>query len=363
MTMMKMLSAALVIGSATIAAAGPREPGEAHTPPLRIDDSYVNFDAFDHDDGYGMHATFELDGNGGVSDGVRLEWKQGGKVLATVKCTRDAEVHPGTTRVACEDPKLLLKAVGAIQADLIYVEDASDKQYLVRTFKMTIANWTGQSKHKGFQVLPDDTLGIAYAWINPDPFKNNFSFKYTTTSKEEGHSSTFRCKVGDKQLDDFKLSFGGVGGSTIDVDVLKDSGPRLSYHYHRTRVDIDDMYWGTRDAYKGSLTKDKMRFAGDTPGDWVCNARLEGKVMRTFSFTIGADGLIVKTGLETATKNPITLPSGTTVVNMTIPKDVEVHFRPAAVKASYGWGAPWPDAPEVKKWLAALPPQVGPDVK
>ena len=125
---------------------------------------------------------------------------------------------------------------------------------------------------------------------------------------------------------------------------------------------MQDMYWGTRDSYKGGLTKDTMRFLGDTPGDWTCDARVEGTVIRSFAFTVGADGLIQQNPIQSG-KNPLHVPPGTAVVAMTIPKGIEVHFRPVAMKASAGFGVPWPDHPDVKKWQAAWPPQVGPDVK
>lgn len=350
-----------LLTSVTAFADGKREDPATHNPPLYIDESSPHFDAYAHDGGYGAHVNFDLYGAGAVTDGVRVEWKQGnGKPVLTTKCTVNQEA--GRYPVACETNQDVLKLAGAVTADVVYIDDASDKQYLVRSFKLNVAHWTDQGTHPNFQFLPDDAMGIAYAWNDPDGYRNDVRFSFWSTNKLEGSATTFRCKVGGKQLDDFKMSLGSDRTGGVDVDVLPKSGARLTIHYKHPALDVEEMKWGTRAAYKGNLTKDKLRFLGDNPGDWTCDARVEGTVIRQFAFAVGADGLIQSAAIQSG-KNPLHVPPGTVVVAMTIPKGIEEHFRPAAVKGSAGYGAPWPDHPDVKKWLAALPPQVGADVK
>ena len=68
-----------------------------------------------------------------------------------------------------------------------------------------------------------------------------------------------------------------------------------------------------------------------------------GKVLRTFKFRVGADGLIAPHPEQVAADG-LRLPKHHVVIDVVMPNPVpDAYFDPAAVRASGFYGRPWSD--------------------
>ena len=158
----------ILVAVPTSALAGPQKPlpGSQRSTPVFGAENYTAIDMHHSDGGYQPRVFVALSSYG-ENDRVRVEWKQKGKVLATMPCKRSS---PG---FACTSDKPL-KAKGAIDADIIFEDDTDDKEYLVRTLKVTIEQYKDGSDTK-WNVAADDLLGTAYAWHYPKHGRANSS--------------------------------------------------------------------------------------------------------------------------------------------------------------------------------------------
>jgi hypothetical protein len=314
-------------------------------------------------DGYGFTMRTEIGAAIGKADRVRLDWKQGRKLLASARCELDAyDDQYGNVR--CEYADKPLTAKGAIKADLVYSDDVDGNDYLLRTFKLVVAKYPSFGDAV-WQLVPDDLLGAAWVEHNypqqlNDATRGHPHFIFWVANKLPGDGA-LRCTVAGSKIPDIKLAMDVAGNINIGATTSSRNGKRLEYRW--THVDATaDIYFGKRADYKGA--SDQMAFLAEHPGAWDCQVRSEGTAIRQLLFTVGNDGLITS-DLQTARGAALTA-ENVSAIDLRFPRGVKFdeRVRPGAMKTSRGFGLPWPDARSVKASQATFPPASGlPDPK
>ena len=300
------------------------------------------------------------------SDRMRIEWKQGGKVLATADCTNNYDDVWKSLSGSCDlktEVKAKVKAKGPIDVDLIYSDDKDDKDYLVATLKLNVRQWKGIGKGVDWGYVPDDVLALAFVRYEEGSayFKETLFEFWSTADLNAEQGPTMRCSVNGKQLPDSDVKIGNKTGSdqTQIESVSTTEKTRKAYRFNHFGV-VSGFKFGRKQEFADKRDASKARFLIDNPGKWECNLRIKGKTVRQFSFVVNDKGRVEPSEMQSG-KNPIKMPDNITVIDMRIPKDngYEKRIRPDALKKSRGWGLPWPDHPKAKEAQGAFPPAMG----
>lgn len=314
----------------------------------------------------------------GMADRVRVDWKQGGKTLATVECRVDGGSSAAESRApfSCEQTDGPLTAYGDVQAELSYMSDADDKQLPLRTLHLKVGRFWGwhmvgskTAHHARYQIVPGDLLGSAIARHDresPDHGLVHFYFWTVTGNDSPSYGDeTLRCSVDGTKLTDMRAG----AGNQLVAETEDWRGPNEEKHtvtWTRLKIQPTILMWGKREALdenqqaaaaKGvDLGDNPFILLGDHPGAWSCDWRRMGKVLRTFKFRVGPDGLIAPHAEQTAASGALRLPSSEAMVEVHFPATVEdAYFDPAAIRAGGFYGRPWSD----KAAQTALPAAKG----
>ena len=361
--------AILLSASTSVAVAGP----------VILDEASVHVKLIQHaSSGYGFSSYVELAGLASAKDAVRLDWKQHGKLLATAKCDLSfderAATHDFYATGRC-DYTGSVKAIGAVEAELVYRDDTTDKESVVRTFKMTVRTYKGLIED--WQIIPDDALAAAWIFMGHDgrdASMHTASYRRPTlylwfTGGDWLNDGTLRCTVAGKKIPDIDLGRQS-GDDTTDIELAQKpkSGKQVTYKWSKQRFAMD-VYWGKRETLDGDLAKTAApdHVLADNPGAWECALRHDGKAIRQLAFTVDRDGMIQQDEIQSGKNAIATVSDKVVLVELRFTKDSATYDRriaPEAMKKSMGFGLPWPDHPKVKKIHASYPAKSGlPDPK
>ena len=366
---MNRMVAALLVFVPSLALAAPNKllPGSEHAPPLVLDETSVTMYAHpfpeDSKKGYVIQAYVGILGFADASDRARIDLKKNGKVFATMKC--QLKVDDSYAHGDCEYKDKPLTPTGEIEGELIYTDDHTEKDYLVRTFKVTVLHIGGQANgsYDVWSIVPDDLLAagwmvLGYEDVN-DSRRRHPELYFWAASTEGLSNPVLRCTVGSKKLADIKLSESGSDSQQITIDNQPKSGARKQVTWRRVPL-MPDVYWGKRDTLNPKIEADRALV--DNPGKWECGLRREGKTLRQLSFTVNADGMVEQAEMQSG-KNPVPVFSDRVVlIDMRLGKDAATYdqrINPDAMRKSMGFGLPWPDHPQVKAIHASFPPKSG----
>ena len=366
-----LVAAAVAVPSLAIAGGGKPLPGDQHAPPVFQDQTGIRVQFYPREKGYGIHQHVRVYGITSKTDLLRVEWKTGGKVFATVKCqiTADPDTHIAAGSCDSDGP---FTGKGAVEADIIYTDDKAEKDYLVQTLKLTVKTWTEPDKSTLYQVVPDDVLAVTYVRQDPDtsPYSHHPQFVFWVANGDIIGDITLRCTVDGKKLEDFDTMSGeSMGGGELEADHTGKQNHE-TYKWQQISIEPKAVLFGDKAAIQKKATSsgpDLSTFLQDHPGKWDCNMRIGGKTMREFLFTVDAKGMVLGDELNTG-KGALPLPPDQVMIEMRIPKDTggfDQRLRPDAMKKSLGWGVPWPENAKVKAVQAAFPPAGGslPEIK
>jgi hypothetical protein len=377
------LAGLVLAGGSMRAAVGPLPPrASQQSPPWFVDETDLKLYLTDYlggpkgYSGYVFNLQTRIYGPISKSDAARVDFTQGGKVLASQRCPlRRKEYFDSGDSAGLDCPYKGdgIKAVGPVTVNLIYIDDQAGKEYLIRQFNVTVAvfPWM-QEKH--YQILHDDMLGVAYAWHAFDTHGDiegiRFQFWTAGSFKE---SPQLRCTVNGRREPDFQTALGSQAGSSVSQDALI-NGNKLVYSWLPQDVSVERLRWGTREEIKetlsGSPDKDKIlqrmttedgyRLIADMAGDWSCDLRYQGNVIRQFSFQVNDKGRILRSAAQSAPGFPRLVP-GVVHVDMRLPakNSFDDRVRPAAIAKSMPYGMPWPKHPMIDAFRQSLPPASG----
>ncbi len=264
-------------------------------------------------------------------------------MLASVKC--DGSLTNGRANVTCSSTNPAIKAEGDVTADLIYVDDKDDQEYVVRTFKINAKEWT--KNYWGY--APDDLLASAWGVESQ-----------TQTTAQSPHprvrfwianalngDAMMRCTVDGKPLPDLKATF----QSEAEIKVAE----AKSWSWNLLEVSMETVQDGPKDPKR---SKDWTWFV-DNPGKWNCSFRYQGRNLRELLFTVDAKGQFENHPMQSA-PDASPLAPGISLIDIRIPKDagIDKRIKPDQLKKSRGFGLPWPRHGSVPAIQAALPPAV-----
>ncbi len=281
-------------------------------------------------------------------DRLTLTWAVGGKPIATVPCVwaGDGASAPFT----CTGAELL-DVHGPVTATFTYGEDADDSTFTMSTHQLTVGrfwNWFERNGKRGYyakyQVVPLELLTSAVLTHGAysDPRGVELHGWWSADGGVTPNVSALRCTVDGKRVTDLETSYGS--GHAIEGYDWRD--PKQNARVPQVRSfggELQQLKWGPRDPdhidYPGVAP---WVYLGDHPGRWSCDLRADGKAVRTFQFTVGADGRVAPHAEQAA---GLALPSGTVMIDALVPDSApDPYIDPAASRAGGFWGQPWRDA-------------------
>jgi hypothetical protein len=363
-----LVSISLIAAVAPTAEAGPALPlASEQTPPRFVDVTQLVVDGLSSDAGYRPRINTTVHGVTSDADAVRFEVLQKGKVLASQRCRLES-VDKGRGIVQCTFDGPPLKATGDLTAQLIYIDDQAEKEYLLRAFALKAQAFTFVGR-TGYQILQDDTLGQAYVWQRQtgSRFEDYALYAYFGTATDQTFSGKLRCTAAGAKVRDIDVS---TDTGKVVVEALDDaSGEDRRYKWNQMTLRFDGFSFGQRDEVikfrdSGGDYKDHL-FLGDHPGDWVCDLRKDGAVVRTFRFHVNEQGRIDPHPAQSVAGAPLLRP-GVVMVDVRLPatNTFDLRVRGAAIKGSMAYGLPWPKQDSLKEMLGAAPADSGfPDPK
>jgi hypothetical protein len=352
----------LVFGQASAAHAGPLPLASEQDPPRIIDETELRFILLNRPpEGYVFVLRTYVYGPVSKSDAVRVEVRHKGKVIANQRCELGGSGE--SAHVDCKFEGKPLKAVGPLTANLIYIDDQEEKEFLLRQLNMTVALFPWM-KEKHYQVLHDDMLGVAYAWHQVAESHNqgdhHMVFYFWTAGSKSGEYQ-LRCTVDGKKVPDFEVYFGSEG--SVEADYLVGNQERR-YRWTPREMTVSRLMWGTHEqlAKKDLVGKGApdSRLLHEMAGDWACNLRYEGQVVRQLSFTVNKKGLVQPSEAQTAPGFPKLQP-GVVHIDMRLPAKnaFDQRIDPQAIKKSMPYGMPWPKHPQLDEFRGSLPKASG----
>lgn len=367
-----LLVAALAGGATPASAGGLPPPASKLEPPRFIDEPMTELFLLNRLGGYVFTIRSTFHGPSSDSDALRIDLVHEGKTIASQRCPLGSTLRKTGIPFQCDYEGKPVKAVGELTANLIYIDDQAEKDYLLRQFHVTVGLFPWM-KERHYQILQDDMLGTAFLThqtespIYEGQGDHELVFQYWTTARHR-EAPVLRCTVDGKRIPDERTSGVGVGGP-IEVDMLAGKEKRV-YSWSSSGFTPSRLLWGTFEEVKetrGWSTWDHAKanaegyhFLADHPGSWTCDARVEGQAIRQFTFQVNEKGRVLPSAAQSAPGFPL-LPPGVVHVEMRIPAKGhgETRFRPQAIRKSMRYGMPWPVHPAFEAFKKSLPPASG----
>jgi hypothetical protein len=358
--------AVLLVFVPSLALAGPKLlPGSEHEPPLVLDETSVTVRVHasgDDKKGYAFQAHVAMGGFASATDRARIELKKDGKLFATVKCDLRIEINNSYAVGDCEYQDKPLTPVGQIVGELIYTDDQTEKDYLVRTFSLPIVHLVGH--YDTWSNVPDDTLGAAWIILGHDEDKDdNYrrpELLFWVATGDGLASPTLRCTVnGSKKIADIELGDHGSSDQQITIDTAK-----TTITWRRISL-VPHILWGKRETlrYKPS---EPDAVLSDNPGKWECALRSAGKTLRILNFGVDADGMVKPDEMQSGKGAIPVFNDRMILIDFRLGKDAatfDKRINPDAMRKSMGFGLPWPDHAHVKAIHASYPQKSGPELR
>lgn len=314
-------------------------------------------------------------------DAVKIRWRKGRRTLAEIRCplqSRHGDWRTGLSQRCWNRDEVQLTAHGDITADVIFVDDSADEERTIRTLQVPVGRYwavdrtiRGRTIHSPrYQVRGDDLLGLSYIWFrepgNTDPYGDVYLYFWATLANDDTNyrDPSWRC-TRDGELAP-ELSVGDdVVESLTDIRVTDDQmrgRSRETTHYAWRLMWVKpEWIWGTERNPRAPSTVSNSRYnISEHPGEYVCQLRNEGEMVRTFRFTITEEGTAAPHPAQTA-EGGVSLRPGAFFVETGFPRrnGAETSFDRDAVRRSVAFGRAWPDDPAVRRWLQGLPPSFG----
>lgn len=308
-------------------------------------------------------------------DAVVVRWKKGRRTLAEIRCPLQArhDYFETTFSQRCwtqDAPSL--DEYRDITLEIAHVDDSADTTTLVRTLSVPVGRYSAWDRRVGnrnvhsvrYQVRPDDLLGMSTIWYSPaedtEDFGNVYFHFWTTLADGNTYyrDPSWRCSLNGERV--AALDRGDdVVESVADISIDDDRvvrNQRTTTHYTFRQMWIKPhMLW---DPSRGQGNSEAWRYdLSAHPGDYRCELRDAGRVVREFRFTVGADGRVAPHAIEAA--GTLTFRSGMHLIETHFPSSnaSELGFDQSAVRRSVAFGRTWPAAS--RSWLQSLPRSYG----
>jgi hypothetical protein len=375
-----MLGAAL-LGTATPAAAQARTFGLAPAaatsgpPPRFLDEASLRVDlnTGGSSEGYKFRVTVTGQVHGRAlqqADAMRLDYKVGTRVLATVRCSiegwdgfqwpnRDG-YSVGT--FSCMTEQVIDSAEDAT-IQLTYLDDEDDRQIAFRPLQITVGasgNFTYGTEHDLQNYVNNHGLvGASTIWLREEPFGNGPKVLFTfwanpLDAARRPDDVSLRCTLNGERIRENITVAGtmmhGRGGNTASYLGQDRTNDNFGYTYYELATGF---------AYAGRGGQGDRYDLATHPGNYACQVRVAGTPVREFLFTVAANGSVAPHP-EQLGEGALYLTPGRVLVDTRLPTPDQWDrgFDPAAIRAGSFFGRPWRDVSSLSAMMAALPAAV-----
>lgn len=307
------------------------------------------------DNRYTIHAKGLVVGPVSSADRVRIDWKANAKVVASFECGVQGSGGEAPFQCSSEESKAL-DHYGDVQAVLSYVDDSEDKVVPLYTMNLKVGrfwNWYQRGSkvlhYPKYQIDHSDLLGSAVVWHRPFEEPSTVGevefYTWNVTGEDGGGDrggEAMRCTAAGTKLPEVRASVGGVQLAET-VDWRGADKPRHAVKWNSLVVMPNGFRWGTAaklsDDERARYDAKELIILGDHPGDWSCDLRRKGQVLRTFSFTVGKDGRVAEHPEQAA---GLRLLKSEAMVAVSFPGEAwDAFFDPARVRSAGFFGRPW----------------------
>ena len=350
---------AVGLGAAGSAWGGALLPAGQRKVPMFVNESTTSVSLRNQGtDGYHVKVFAQVAGYGSRKNPARIDWRSKGKVVGTAPCRISMEDDSAMATLECASEGTPIKAKGDIEAQLVMLDDADDKEYLIHTYR---AEARAFEKDRTWQLVADDLLTSAWAthWRSGDGADGMLRLRFWMTGGPGGVPDVLlRCAVDGKPQPDLKASMNF--STEMEADVIPDAGARQTWRWSWVDLQPDKLMFGP-DAKKAMRAEARKayRFLSDAPGEWRCMVRHERRNLRELIFTVDAKGMVVSSPLQQA-PGAAPLFKDVALIDIRIPKDagIDQRIRPDVLKKTRMFGQPWPKHPLVAAIHGALPAKV-----
>jgi hypothetical protein len=335
-------------------------PALAAGPALVLDDGSVAV-SLKNDSGrgdkemkYGFRVSGRVMGKPAPSDRLRADFKKGGKTLASVRC----EVNQRDKNFQCENADAALKVTGPVDIALTYLQDATDKEIPLRTLHLKVVDvkepGVKNTMRPAAQIDVGGVPGTAVAYLTDQETESKPTFVFWRGVAPGEHDrlpeEDVRCLVNGKRLPG-KITFDVEHDEPIEWTVNTPHGAKTA---KIKRYSIGFMSLAR-------IGEKFLKHAGPefvvmnrNPGDWVCQYRSEGELVREFRFKVNAEGWLAPHP-EQSGPNALNFPPGATLLEQKFGAPKLNHaFSAAGVQAEAFFGRPWSKAPATQAMLKSL---------
>jgi hypothetical protein len=317
----------------------------------------------------------------GAADGdaVKIRWKKGRRTLAEIRCpleSRHGDHRTSLSQRCWTQSGAELDAHGDMAVDVIFVDDSEDEETLVRTLKVPVGRYWAWDRRVGsrnvhsprYQVRGDDLLGLSYVWLR-DPSNTEthgqvyFYFWATLPNDDTNYRDpSWRCTLDGERVPELDVGddvVESISDIRVDDDRMQGRNRQTTHYAWRLMWVKPAMIWGERNPRVSSTASNDRYNLSEHPGDYVCQLRNDGEMVRQLSFTVTGEGTIAAHPAQT--EGDLSLRPGAYFVEATFPdrNPVETSFDRDAVRSSVAFGREWPNDPEVRRWLQSLPRSFG----
>lgn len=354
----------------------------AQAPARHVDDSSIAVSLFTTIDanqstGYRFRVDLRVYGEGLTAhDAVRIEWMQGGRSLATLRCLVSFDdTLPGVGLIrqdTCRWMDGVLTAVGDVQIALTYQDDSTDTTIPLRTLEARVGrfwDWSGMSGSRPthnvrYQLLGDDLLTAATVELRAPSGQDTYGrvwlhFWAATRSEQWTYQDAqVRCSVDGQRLPELS---GNIRSSTAQLTVedrqFVDGVHEETVAYNWMRFWAAPMLWHGQ---RGFGLDPNAIFLGEHPGQWACQIRSAGEVVRELRFVVGPDGNIVRHA-EQLDPAGVWLPPQVFLADVRFPSPnrFDFSFQPQILRERGFWGHRWAQPAAFAEQFAAMPPAAG----
>ncbi|MBX7195571.1 MAG: hypothetical protein K1X94_26175, partial [Sandaracinaceae bacterium] len=349
----------------------------AQAPERHVDDSSIAVSLWTttgsgSTPGYRFRVQLRVYGEGLSShDAVRIEYKQGGNVLATLRCpvSMDSALRGAVLldQDQCRWEEGVLTATGDVEMTLTYQDDNTDSMIPLRSLAMRVGrfwSWSGMEGGRPthsvqYQIMADDMLTAGTVELRAPSGVDTYGrvwLHFWAAVRDENwmRDPALRGAVDGQRLPDLTGNIQSSNASLSAEDrQFVDGSQEQTTHYFWTRFWVAAMLWhGQRD----SGTDPNAVFVNEHPGQWSCQIRSEGATVRELRFVVGADGQIVRHAEQTDPAG-IWLPPNVFLADVRFPSPntFDFSFQPTVLRQRGFWGHAWAQPQAFAAEMAAMP--------
>ncbi|MFW6051508.1 MAG: hypothetical protein ACODAU_10055 [Myxococcota bacterium] len=283
------------------------------------------------------------------NDAALVEWSKGKRVLRKKRCTL---AHNGYLDCQLEGER---QTTGEHRLRVTLIDQTTDEKWVALEAQPVVETAETMERIRGrnggtrdvhvpvYYINHDERMGLAYASDTGTGGAKLMLFFWRSDPPNARAQKGFRCRRAED------------GSPWKGYTVRPGRGDRYAQTVKVRRYDPGSAAgseYTLRGWWRQKLVVDLPVLASSTlpeldghlpPGQHVCQYRENGVAVRTFSIVVNDEGRLVKPGLQFG-RDGLPITSNYLVLHVFFPEEATYgdSFDPVAMRASYGYGRPWP---------------------